>query len=379
MTRAREAVVVGAGVAGATAALALRRKGLAVTLIDAWAPGHPRASSSGVHRLLRCSHGRDRLYTEWAYLARERWLELGQETGQELFVQAGVVLLAKEGHTEWEDTSQESMTALGIPHFVTPPEELGIRLPVVNTEGFAYGLWEPESGFVWARQGVLAAIAQFQREGGVLERGNVQTDDAERPVLDGRPLDADLIVMACGPWLGSLFPRTLRPMLTVVRQDIVMVQPPPGDTRYDVGSMPGWIDHGYPAYGIPAVGGHGFKAAIAWHQTDIDLDHEDRFVDATGLARSRRYLATRFPGLEQLAITQQTVCQITNTADTHFLIDFHPEHDDVLFFGGGSGHLYKHGMVAGEFAAGVAMREHGTNQRFRYANRTAVDLADRPQ
>jgi len=226
---------------------------------------------------------------------------------------------------------------------------------------------------------VLATIAQFQREGGVLERGHVQTDEAERPILDGRPLDGDVIVMAAGPWLGSLFPHTLRPMLTVVRQDIVMVQPPPGDTRYDVGSMPGWIDHGYPAYGIPAAGGHGFKAAIAWHQTDIDLDHEDRFVDATGLARSRRYLATRFPGLEQLAITQQTVCQITNTADTHFLIDFHPEHHDVLFFGGGSGHLYKHGMVAGEFAAGVAIREHGTNDRFRYSNRSAVALADRPQ
>ena len=377
--RARDAVVVGAGIAGAATALALRRMGLAVTLYDAWEPGHARATSSGHHRLIRSSHGRDELYTLWSQEARLRWLELEQQTGTDLFVQAGVVLLATEGHSDWEDASAETLSRLGVPAFTVDPGELRLRLPVVDLTGIAYGLWEPESGFVYARNGVLATIRQYVAEGGVVELGQVTTDGDERPMLNGRPLEADVIVIANGPWAGQLFPTTLGHLLRVIRQDIIMVSPPAGNAQYHWRNMPGWIDHGYPAYGIPAAAGHGFKAAIAWHQTDIDIDKDDRVVDATTIARCRRYLASRFPGLVDQQITDQKVCQITNTADTHFIIDRHPDHDDIVFVVGGSGHLYKHGPVVGEYAAGVALRNHGTDPRFAYGVRTAGALADTPQ
>ena len=64
--------------------------------------------------------------------------------------------------------------------------------------------------------------------------------------------------------------------------------------------------------------------------------------------------------------------------DTHFIIDFHPEHENVLIAGGCSGHLFKHGPVFGDFTAGVALREWGTADRFRLGPRHGLSLAESP-
>jgi N-methyl-L-tryptophan oxidase len=361
-------------------ALHLRRAGLSVKLIDAWDPGHARAASAGTHRLIRSTHGTDELYTLWSRESRLRWMELGQELGQTFFYESGVVVLAAEGHSEWEDATQITLSKLGIPFFIVPPHELPIRLPVVNPRGIAYGLWEPEAGFIMSRDALVATVRLFQAEGGQLLRGRVETNERERPVLDGKPIEADLIVMSCGAWMGKLFPRTVGKLLTIVRQDVILVSPSAGDTRYDWRRMPGWIDHGYPAYGVPAVNGHGFKAAFAWHHATMDIDRSDRVTDPSTVARCRRYLATRFPELADSVITDQKVCQIVNTPDRHFIIDHHPDHEDIVLVTGGSGHLYKHGPVVGEFVSGFALGKHDTNERFRLdRSRTASSAADDPQ
>ena len=250
---------------------------------------------------------------------------------------------------------------------------------MLDSTGVAHALWEPEAGFVYAKAGTLATIAQLQREGGVVRYGNVRTDPQEHPTLDGSPLQADLIVMACGAWMSELFPRTLRRHLEVVRQNVIMVAPPAGDKRYSHTDFPCWIDHGSGAYGIPAAGGFGFKAVLVWKQLVIDLARDDRIVDATSIARTRRYVSTRFPGLADQPISAMAVGQIANTVDTHFLIDRHPVHDHVVLVAGDSGHLFKHGPVVGEYVAGLALGRHDTDARFRLRERSTVGDASRPQ
>lgn len=381
MAGTSDAVVIGAGIAGASAALALRRRGLDVTLIDAREPGHARAASAGDHRILRASHGSDQLYTRWSREARLRWMELGAEVGQELFVQSGAVMLAKAGHTQWEDASRDTLARLGVPSFVVDVDELRLRLPLIDARGLAYGLWEPESGFVYARRAVQATVRLFVEMGGVLRRGVGGTDERERPLVDGRPIEAGVIVFACGAWMGRLFRRTLGQLLDIVRQDVMMVEPPPGATGYDADSFPAWIDHGYPAYGIPASGGYGFKAVLNWRGITLDIDRDDRLISPTSVARTRRYLAHRFPALANAPIVGQEVGQIANTTDTHFLIDHHPAHDRLVLVAGDSGHLFKHGPVVGDHIAALALNEIDPEPRFSLGKRPAVAVtsADRPQ
>ena len=50
----------------------------------------------------------------------------------------------------------------------------------------------------------------------------------------------------------------------------------------------------------------------------------------------------------------------------------------MLFAGGCSGHLFKHGPVFGEFVAGVAMRDYGTADRFKLGARKKLSAKESP-
>ena len=66
------------------------------------------------------------------------------------------------------------------------------------------------------------------------------------------------------------------------------------------------------------------------------------------------------------------------TPDTHFIVDFHPVHENVLIAGGCSGHLFKHGPVFGDFVAGVGLREWGTAERFRLGAGRSLSADESP-
>src|SRR3546814_16646686 len=73
--------VIGAGACGGWTALSLREAGAKVTLVDAYGPGNPRASSGDESRLLRLSYGGREIYTKWARRAQQLW-EARQEIGR---------------------------------------------------------------------------------------------------------------------------------------------------------------------------------------------------------------------------------------------------------------------------------------------------------
>src|SRR3546814_523012 len=68
-----DVVVIGAGAFGGWTALSLREAGAKVTLVDAYGPGNPRASSGDESRLLRLSYGGREIYTKWARRAQQLW------------------------------------------------------------------------------------------------------------------------------------------------------------------------------------------------------------------------------------------------------------------------------------------------------------------
>ena len=370
--------VVGAGIVGVMTALELAKQGCQVTLYDGWEPGHNRAASADHHRITRSAHGSDELYTRWQYESRLRWLELGRDWGIELFRQTGGLLLAETGNSDWEEAAFPTLERLGIPVMRFLPDELAARFPHMNFHRVEFGLYEPEAGFVWARRALIRAFQEFLSQGGVFRLGRPTTDPSERLMFDGQPLVADRVIVATGAWMGEMYRRTLGSFLKVVRQDVIYTAPPPGSTRYHADNHPVWIDHGYPGYGVPDVEGCGFKAVIAWHETTIDLDDDHRVVDQGAMTRSRQYLSYRFPELARQPIMDQKVCQIVMTPDTHFLLDFHPLYPDVIFAGGGSGSIFKHGPIVGEYVAGMATGRWLPDARFTLENRTVLKAAESP-
>ena len=371
-------IVVGGGIAGSMTALHLQRRGEQVTLIDRWEPGHPRAASSDYNRVIRAISGRDEFYTRWARESRARWLELMAETGQNLMYECGALILATAGHCDWEDATSETFDKVGVPYYRFSQDEIRARFPQFKVDEISYALFEPEAGLLMAHRCVITTVDLFKKEGGIVKRGTVTTDANERPMLDGHALEADTIVIATGAWMAEMFPRTIKPISAIMGINVLYTSTPDGSDAFDMENMPCWIDHGQGSFGIPSSEGSGVKAAVVIPNTPIDINNDERLIERQSLNKTRQYIRHRLPGLEGQRVVDSKFNQVILTPDTHFVLDWHPEHANVLLAGGCSGHLFKHGPAFGDFAAGVAVRDYGTADRFKIANRRKLSPKESP-
>jgi sarcosine oxidase len=55
------------------------------------------------------------------------------------------------------------------------------------------------------------------------------------------------------------------------------------------------------------------------------------------LAAAREYLRLRFPAMADAPLLESRVCQYENSTDHNFVLDRHPEAENVWIVGGGSG------------------------------------------
>ncbi|MFP5342881.1 MAG: FAD-dependent oxidoreductase [Candidatus Limnocylindria bacterium] len=374
--------VIGAGTMGAWTALRARRAGWSTLLIDAFGAGHPRATSGDETRICRAAHGADTFYVGWAREARQAWIEFGEEVGERLYVECGMAWFA---HREdgFEAHSIASLTSLGVPIERIAADVAARRWPGLRTDDLAFVAFEPEAGLLFARRGIAAVARAFAAAGGRFELAGVRPGRADgRRLLDVVATDgtrhaAGTFVFAAGPWLPQLFPDLLGGRISVTKQDVLFLGPAAGDGRFNAEWLPCWVDSDLDAYGLPAVDGRGMKIAPDRAGPPFDPSDGDRLVDPESVRLVRAYAARRFPDLATAPVVETRVCQYEETADTHFILDRHPDHDNVWIAGGGSGHGFKHGPVIGShlvsrLAGAPASPEEGrfslSHERVRAAN-----------
>jgi glycine/D-amino acid oxidase-like deaminating enzyme len=172
-------------------------------------------------------------------------------------------------------------------------------------------------------------------------------------LTDGRALEADAFVFACGPWLPDLFPALLGDLIVPHRQDVMQFAVPAGDSRYAPGAMPVWIDFEGSFYGFPSFDGVGLKACPDWLGPVERPDDSAREVSPATIDASRRMLRRRFPAVAAQPVVKTWTCFYEVTPDAHFLIDRHPGLANAWIAGGGTGHAFKHGPVIGEYLAAL--------------------------
>ncbi len=360
-------VVVGAGVLGLWTGLWLRRRGHAVTVIDQYGPGNALASSTDETRIDRSAHGADSFYPVWQRRALEQWRALEGAGPATLFQQTGVLWFAHED-SGFEETSMATMGRLGIPAERWSASEVVARHPAIGIDDLAWGLFEPEAGALLARRAVASVAAWLSAEGGGVRVGAIAPDPtgdasgalARIDLIDGSTIDADAFVFACGPWLPRLFPDLLGDAIAVTRRDIIQFATPPGDTRFDLGAMPVWIDYDRAMYGCPSIDGGGFKCCPDWSGGPVDPERLERRVSDEAVAASRTYMRTRFPAIAERPVAAGRVSQYELTRDSHFIIDRHPHLANAWIVGGGSGHAFKHGPVVGQYVAALMDGDEAT-------------------
>ena len=352
------AIVVGAGSFGASLAWTLARQGVAVTLIDQFEPGDPRATSGGETRLIRCAHGADREYTAMARRARDLWRELEQETGEELLVESGLAWFAhREGG--WEDHSEQVLRELGIP---VERVDAGELFPSFDGDDVIYTLFEPEAGALRAAHAVRALARQAKEHGAHLVQGRAKPLDHAVELEDGRRYEGGTTIWACGGWLPQLFPGVVS--LRVTRQDLLFIDGGP-----EWRNAPCWVDYDQAMYGTGDIDGLGVKLAPDTEGPEISPDEPLPEVPATSEEVARAYAARRFPALARAPLSGSKTCRYELSADSQFIVGPHPGQPDVWIAGGGSGHGFKHGPALAERIVGAIRGESSLPERFRIGER----------
>ena len=373
-----DAAVIGAGVFGAWTALELCRAGKSVALCEAYGPANARASSGGESRLIRMGYGADEIFTRWSWRSLAKWKELFARSHAPLFRETGILwIFGDDAAANYAQQTVNTLKRVQIPHETIARAELEKRWPQIAFGDATWGLLETQSGVLLARRAV-AAVVEAAIEAGVdyfpaaIEApcGGGRIDSVRTTA--GETISAGEFVYACGPWMGKVFPDLLGQRIFVTRQEVFFFGVPPGEQRFAPPAMPGWLYLADLFYGVPDLESRGFKIAHDKHGESCDPDTQERVPTAEALATARKYLARRFPAMANAPLVEARVCQYENSSNGDFLVDRHPEFENVWLVGGGSGHGFKHGPAMGEYVAGVLVGSVQREPRFSLESKLVV-------
>lgn len=354
-------IVVGAGAFGGWTALNLSQRGAKVTLLDSWGPGNSRASSGGETRTIRATYGpAHSLYVKMVARALRLWQEYERRWSLKLFFRSGALRMAGADDS-YESAALPVLKEAGIRFEKLSAADCATRWPQINFQGVSWSVFEPDSGFLAARRACEAVFDAFVKCGGRYQQakatpGRVRGNRMDGILVEGGDiLRADGYVFAPGPWLGEVFP-FLASSITPTRQEVFFFGTPAGDVRFSEDHLPTWIDGGKrPFFGVPGNHWRGFKIADDTRGQVIEPSSMERGISQEKLSAAREYLRMRFPEIANAPLLESRVCQYENSTDHNFILDRHPEMENVWIVAGGSGHGFKHGPVMGEMVADAVL------------------------
>ena len=369
--------VIGAGVFGAWTALHLARRGKSVILLEAYGPGHSRSSSGDESRILRMGYGKDEIYTRWSQRSLVEWKELFARRGKEgLFQNTGVLWLAGADETRLNET-RGTLRRCGVLFEDLDLPALRDKYRQIGLDGIRNAILEPGSGVLLARRAVVETVGEavglgvtFQHAMAVAPSGKGALQSIK--TKSGEEISARQFVFACGPWLVKLFPEIIGKRLFVTRQEVFYFGLPAGDPRFAPPALPTFLFQNDESYGMPDIECRGLKIALDTHGAPVDPDTQSRVISEQCASKMQAYVARRFPALKDAPITETRVCQYENTSNGDFLVDRHPDLENVWFAGGGSGHGFKHGPALGEYVTSQLLDGVPAEPRFTLATKETV-------
>ncbi len=372
--------VVGAGIFGVTAALALRRRGHDVSLFDPGPLPHPLAASTDVSKVVRLDYGPDDGYLALMEVALEGWRRWNAGWGEPLFHEVGVTFLSRAPMAPggFEHESFVRLAARGHPVERLDAAAIRARFPAWSTGAYVDGYWNPYGGYAESGRVVERLLREAGRAGVRLfeghaferldERGSRVTGVVVREGGMEATFAADVVVVAAGAWTPHALP-FMAPHLRAVGQPVFHLAPPDPEpyraARFPVfgADIARTGYYGFPVNrsGVVKIANHGVGRIV--HPGSAD----ERTVTPDDEARLRAFLRDTFPGLATAPVAHTRVCVYCDTWDGHFWIARDPDREGLVVAAGGSGHAFKFAPVIGDVVAdAVEGRAGPLLDRFRW-------------
>ncbi|RAK93702.1 fructosyl amino acid oxidase [Aspergillus costaricaensis CBS 115574] len=373
MDRNTKILIVGAGCFGTSTAYHLAQRGFtSIRVLDRYPTPSCEAASTDISKIIRSDYN-EPLYARLGIEAIAAWKSSALFRG--LYHVPGWVLSAYKLSCAFVEGSIETCTKLGVEGLERlSTQQIRERFPLVTGEldGWNINVWNPTAG--WAAAGeALRRMAVAAQEQGVDyisgEEGWVKRllfDEEKRCTgvitADGSTHVADLVVVAAGAWTPTLL--DVAGQLTAKGHSVAHIQLSPAETAH-YSALP-IMDNLELGYFFPPQADGVFKMAHSQFITNMQTDTQSgnkssvphTFVDNPQddlpleiEAQMRRNLRRVLPELADRPFCYTRLCWDADTADRHFLISPHPNHQGLYVAAGGSAHGFKFLPVLGKYIA----------------------------
>jgi sarcosine oxidase len=259
----------------------------------------------------------------------------------------------------------------GIEHEVLTVADVRDRFPQFRLSEDHQVYFEPGAGFVRPEAAIAAQLKLAQHHDGVARKDErvFDIEPLSREVIvrtDKDTYRAKRVVISAGPWISQLVGSDqIARLFSVYPQNLnwfdaadFSAMTPDRTPAYvwKFGSTDQDIFYGFPAIDGPSGG---VKVATEQYQVTADPDDFSRDVDPEEIrAMFDHCIDGRLP-LRPAAV-RSARCLYTVTPDKKFIIDRHPEHENILLASPCSGHGFKHSAAIGEALAQLIKDGHST-------------------
>ncbi|HSM38363.1 MAG TPA: FAD-binding oxidoreductase [Candidatus Limnocylindrales bacterium] len=320
MTETADAIIVGAGIHGASLAFHLAESGLKPIILErSTAAVGATGRSSGLVRMHYDVEADARLaWVSHGYFAN--WSDrVGGDAG---FVRTGFVQLVPPNEVEALRQNVAMQQRLGIDTRLIGPEEVKARVPGAMVDDVQVAAWEEQSGYADPTMTTTSLIAAAVDRGARL----VTRCTVSEVLLDGDRVigvetsrgrfEAPVVVDAAGAWAGPLAASAgVEVPLQVWRHDVAYVRRPEGMARHPV-----IIDFANSMYARP----EGDNLTLVALEDGNPLGGSpDAPVDAAApgfLERAAERLSKRLPAMEDAGLHSAHSGQDGITPDQHPII-----------------------------------------------------------
>ena len=354
-----DVIVLGTGGVGSAAAFHLAQRGAKVLGLDRFSGGHDLGSSHGQTRIIRKAYFEQPNYVPLLHRAYELWADLEQRTAEKLYHEVGLIEIGPP-----DGIVVSGVLASARQHKLCV-DELTEHDVAERFSGFAIpescvAVFEQNAGYLLVERCVLAHLAEAVKHGAELRSGETildwQANDRGVTVrTDRNTYSAGKLVITAGAWATDLL-ASLGIKLRVLRKHLHWYESDDSCYREDNGCPAFFYDvPGGHFYGFPQIDQRGLKVADHTGGTEIsDPLADDRSREPADVQRVEQFLTEYLPGVSRTAY-QHAVCYYTMSPDAQFIIDHHPDHSNVVFAAGLSGHGFKFTNVLGEVLTDLAI------------------------
>jgi len=360
-------IVVGLGAMGSAALYQLARRGKKVLGIDQFSPPHCYGSSYGGSRIIRQAIGEGAAYVPLVLRSYEIWNEIEKAIGKELLIISGGLIVTDRAEQDRGSFFQQTVSAAEmyhIPYEILEPNQLRKRFPQLQFAGNEIGYYEWKAGILRCEACIEAQLMLAESYGAHVHRNEkvleyFPTSNAVHVRTVSSVYSAEKVILSAGSWIGDLLGTAYSPHFICKRQL---------HTWYAIqGSVNPFLPNNFPVviwnfqnrgtlYAWPAIDGRDGGVKINAEQPREPIHPDMPIVEVSEQEKWRLYqedVVPYFSGLGQCIRAES--CKITNTPDSHFIIDFHPECSQIIVASPCSGHGFKYSAVIGEILADLVI------------------------